>query len=411
MTHDPLQAAYSITHRCPPAGAPEPTHGSGQDPSSNPNPNPDQGTPPRVSCLFPPTRGVVEMLGEDGSSIMLAATGNIRDFIAQRMNEDGALSPRANLAPVTARIVAYPTGSALESDLLVLGRAGGADADLHARIVEQNRRALLVLDPDSGTHRVADTAALTLKPRERVVGPILSAKGAAALGETLDEVFELCRYPKELAKAPGGTACAYKQMGRCPAACDGSEPMSAYHERFGRALEAAEMGVQAWGGSVRARIVGASAELDFERAQRLKRDLDRIDRLPIDALVHAGSLHDFACVCVTPAWRRGWAMVWVLGGAGLVPIVAIEGDAPAGLGALIASHATPMAVGRATLECFSLVARHWFTKPARARRRRVTILDLRDDRWFEGLPGAIADAQSPSDPGHDDEEHTHIRGE
>ncbi len=378
-----------------------------------PNPiEPDtHGSPQRVSCFFPPTRGVVEFVARDGSTVLLAATGHIRDFIAQRMNEEGTPRARADLAPVTARVVAYPTGSALESDLLVLERARKADPALHARIVEQNRRALLVLDPSTGTWRVAESDALKRGGEETVVGPILSAKAAAALGERLDDIFELCRYPRQLALAPHGTPCAYKQMGRCPAPCDGSEPMSAYMERFERASAAAGAGLLAWRGRIQGEIALASAGLDFERAARLKQQLDAVGGLPADALDRARSMHAFACVCVTPAWRAGWALVWVLGGEGLIPVVALEGRPPACMARLIEAHARPVGLDPIQLERFSLVARHWFTKPARARRRRVTILDLRDEDPLRGLEAAIAHAQSPSDTGPDDEEHTHISGE
>ena len=65
-----------------------------------------------------------EMIAEDGSTVLLAATGHIRRFIAQRMNEDGQQSSKANLAPITAKIIAYPTGLRLNligSSMSVLG--------------------------------------------------------------------------------------------------------------------------------------------------------------------------------------------------------------------------------------------------------------------------------------------------
>lgn len=371
----------------------------------------------RVPCLFSPalfpsSRGVVEFIAQDGSCVLLAATGHIRDFIAQRLGQgeqaDQPASPRANLAPVTARIVAYPTGSALESDLLLLTLARTRDANLHAKLCEQNRRALLIMDEVTGSWRAGETLGLELSDSEHAIGPVLSAKAATAMGEALDDVFELCRFPKELALAPRGAPCAYKQMGRCPGACDGSEPLGAYHARFAQAIAAAGMGVDAWAGAIRRAIGQASQALDFERAQSLKRALDQIQKLPLDALRHARALGDFTCVCVTPAYRRGWAMVWAVGENGCVPLVAVEGAPGPGLEALVATWASPMTLTGEPLEVFALLTRHWFTKPAKARRRRVTVLDRRDPEWALGLPAAIEAAQNATDPGHDDEEHTHV---
>lgn len=385
--------------------------------SSDPQGTPDSRVPClSVATLFPSTRGVVEFVARDGACVLLAATGHIRDFIAQRLGqgerhgEQGDLrgSPRANLAPVTARIAAYPTGSAFESDLLLLTLARTRDAALHAKLCEQNRRALLVLDEATGTWRAAETLGLELASSEHAIGPVLSVKGATSLGEALDDVFELCRYPKELALAPSGTPCAYKQMGRCPGACDGSEPLGAYHARFGQAIAAAGLGVEAWARRVRQEIGEASQALDFERAQLLKRGLDQIEKLPLDGLRHAGALGDFTCVCVTPAFRKGWALVWAAGDRGCVPLVAVEGAPEPGLEALVSGWAEPLTLAGDALEAFALLTRHWFTKPAKARRRRVTVLDRRDPDWARGLPAAIEAAQNASDPGHGDEEHTHV---
>lgn len=374
---------------------------------------PAQDTPEqhseRVSCFFPPKRGVVEFLAQDNATLLLAATGHIRAFIAQRLNESNEPTARADLRPITRTIRATPTGSAFESDLIVLERARDADPDLYAKITHQNRRAILALNPATGTWRTAETTNLTLLPDERVVAPCLTSKSAQQLAEALDDTHELCRYPDQLALAPRGTPCAYKEMGRCPSACDGSEPMDAYHARFADALRHASAGLDAWRAALAQQITDASAALDFEAAARAKRHLDRIDALPRDALAHAGSLDTFSCVIITPATRPAWAVCWVLNAEGCNPVCAIGSlDNPllASLPALLASRFSPMGFARDQLDRFSLVARHWLTKPTKQRKRRVTVLDPRDAGWSSGLRRAIEDAQSASDPGHDDEEHT-----
>jgi len=370
-----------------------------------------QDTLQRVSLFFPSARGVVEFLAEDGSTILLAASGHIRSFVADRLNEDNEPNAKANLAPITAEIIAYLTGSALESDWIVHERARRVDPGLYTKLNEQNRRALLVLDRATGTWRVEETIGLKPNPNERVVGPILTNKAARALGETLDDVFELCRFPKELAQAPRGTPCAYKEMGRCPGACDGSEPMEAYHTRFGRAVEAAEMGVEQWRSELTNQINDASAAMDFERAQRAKRCLDQVGKLPIDALGQLGAMDRLALLCITPSVRKGWAMLWVLGRNGLTPLVTTNGETILDeLVSMIESNQSPMGMDPISLDRFALVARHWMTKPARLRRRRVTILDLRHSCWRGKLKQAILDGSTPVELEHDDEEHTHIRG-
>ena len=362
-----------------------------------------------MSCFFPSKRGVVEFHSHDGSTLLLAATGHLREFIAQRLNESNEPSARADLAPITHRILAHPTGSAFESDLFVLERSRIVDPDLYAKITHQNRRALLVLNPSTGTWRTAETTTPELQPEERVVGPCLSSKYARQLGEALDDVYELCRFPAQLALAPNGTPCAYKEMGRCPGACDGSEPMHAYHDRFGQALDAASAGINAWVSKIDSDMQGASAELDFEGAARCKRQLDTIKDLPRDTLGHAASLHNFSCVIVTPTTRPGWAQCWAFNTHGFTPICSIgllENDLLDLLPDMLAFHHAPMGFEQNQLDRFSLIARHWLTKPSKQRKRRVTIIDIRFENWEKQVRRAIEDAQKASDPGHDDEEHT-----
>jgi hypothetical protein len=372
------------------------------------------GTPRSVSCFLPSARGVVELIAHDGSTILLAAAGNIRSFVAQRFGEDPEHGAKANLAPITAKIIAYSTGSGFESDFIVHERSRRTLAEQYTKINEQNRRAILVLDPSSGTWRVADTLSLDLGADECIVGPVLTSKAARSLGEALDDVFELCRYPKELASAPNGCPCAYKEMGRCPGACDGSEPMDTYRRRFRCAIEAASNGLAKWSEQLNAEIAQASAAMEFERAQRSKRALDTVGRLPIDALGRCGAMEHFACVCITPSVRRGWAMVWVFGRDGLIPVVSLNDDS-AGIEQLIdcwhiQQRSEPIDFDRVWLDRLALLTRHWFTKPSRARRRRVTILDLRHSCWRRKLTQAISQASEPVELGHDDEEQTHIRG-
>jgi hypothetical protein len=362
-----------------------------------------------VSCFFPSQRGVVEFQSHDNQTLLLAATGHIRDFIAQRLNEANEPSARADLAPITARILAHPTGSAFESDLFVLERARTADPDLYTKITHQNRRAMLALNPKQGTWRVCETSNPDIQPNEHIIAPCFTSKGAQQLGEALDDVFELCRYPTQLALAPHGTPCAYKEMGRCPAACDGSEPMSDYDQRFTQAIDAASIGIDAWASQTADQIRHASAELDFETASRLKPQLDTIKSLPRDQLGHARSMHDFACIVITPALRQGWATCWVFSANACTPICTagcLDNDLLESLPDLLNAHCSPISFDQDQLDRFALIARHWLTKPSKQRKRRVSVLDTRDDQWAKPLRRAIEDAQAASDPGHDDEEHT-----
>src|SRR6185295_16204268 len=63
------------------------------------------------------------------------------------------------------------------------------------------------------------------------IGPIADKDTAGRLIERTIDAFDLCRYHHLLVQAPRATACAYKEMGRCPAPCDGSETMAGFRAR------------------------------------------------------------------------------------------------------------------------------------------------------------------------------------
>jgi hypothetical protein len=422
----------------------------------------DQDTPPSVSCFFPSTRGVVEFVAHNDSTVLLAATGHIRSFIAQRLNEDGEQSTKADLSPITRTVRAYPTGSAFESDWIVLEKARQVDRGLYSKLQEQNRRYLIVLNTGTGfgSWRVVDTlwqpqqqpqgqqnldkVSLVINEQvneqsdkqinkqineqgdELIVGPFASKKSAVAFGETLDDVFELCRYPKELALAPNGTACAYKEMGRCPAACDGSESMESYLNRLREAAKTASQGIRAWKEQLSKAIATASASLDFETAQITQRQLQQVEDLSTDAGAYAASLHAMSCLCISPSIRKGWATIWKFNSAGLVPVMSISGnwdqsDLDIQAWALgshddrqpHASGSTPLCVmNEQWLSQLALIFRHWMTKASRSKRRRVTFIDLREQVRpadpVSLLKKSIQEACTAVDLGHEDGEHTHI---
>ncbi|MGV6813436.1 MAG: hypothetical protein ACWA5W_00340 [Phycisphaerales bacterium] len=400
-------------------------HGDKQSKQAN-HQETQQDAPVGVSCFLPQSRGVVEMVAHDGSCVLLAATGQMRSFVASRLHEDHSPHPtrtpsaKADLAPITARIIGYPTGSGFESDWIVHERAGVVDPGLYAKLNEQNRRALLVMDEQIGSWRVEDTQGIEPTEGAMVIGPILTHRAARALGETLDDVYELCRYPKELAQAPNGSVCAYKQMGRCPGACDGSEPMEAYRQRFGRAMESAQGGLEAWKNQLREEIEAASAQLDFEHAQHAKRSLEQVDKLSDDAIGMARPIAGMVLVCITPSVRKGWAMVWVFGAWGLMPIVAVGEEQVDHKRDELEQVITSSIDRLAGLACdrsvwfdrFALVARHWLAKPSKAKRRRVTIVDLRDEHWRSKIRTAVGQACEPMVCAQDDaydEDRTHIK--
>ena len=106
------------------------------------------------------------------------------------------------------------------------------------------------------------------------VGPWPSHKSCRQAIEGLWDLFELCRYPEQVRKAPGGTPCAYADMGRCDAPCDGSVPLERYVERTRWAWRFAQGSVDPWIQSATERMRQAAVEQQYELAGQLRQQLD-----------------------------------------------------------------------------------------------------------------------------------------
>ncbi len=130
------------------------------------------------------------------------------------------------------------------------------------------------VDPDAPIPRFVVTRTLPAEPGT-VIGPFATQADGARFVQILEDTFELCRYHHILEQTPHGQACAYFEMGRCPAPCDGTVPMSHYRgmiavaERFARGQRDEALA------SLQAEMRAAAAELAFERAGALRQRIER----------------------------------------------------------------------------------------------------------------------------------------
>lgn len=326
--------------------------------------------------------GVVVFLDAHDRIIQTGATSDTKRFIADRLGEtddDPTPSARVTHAEICARVLVWRTGSSFESDWLTLTLARGIDPSLHTQLADRLRTPVLALDRSTMTWRTTDLGADTITPSVSLIAPIRTTDGSRALGERADDLYDLCRYPSELAKAPNGTPCPYKDMCKCPAPCDGSEPLDIYNERAESAFTMIEHGVNARIDELKSDITKASTDMDFERAAQLKPQLDTLQSLPDDVRAHARALSGRTFVIVSRSIKRRWCTVWTLGRTGLTPIATIFADAPrAVLQSLIDTIAHDPGLSNLPdpiREEFGLVARALHHKPKSGTTKRTLVLD------------------------------------
>lgn len=263
---------------------------------------------PVLTCAddAPGRPGVAVLHGDDGEVVLVASTGDLRAFIARR-SEGGRVAARVAVC-----------GGAFEADCLQLEIAREIMPECCAAIADRQRGWFVHLDPDAAapSWRKTDLRDVRWGPgvAETLIGPFANKHAAARAGEALDDAFDLCREPRRLALAPRAEACAYKEMGRCPAPCDGSEPMEAFRARVRTVLALAALGLTGLGESIGRDVAARAAALDFEAAAALQRRAGALEAFSRPGLRHARTLGQFGVLAVQPSGRSGWARVMVHAG-------------------------------------------------------------------------------------------------
>jgi hypothetical protein len=301
----PLPAAPGVlileARRAPPPGTP-PVPGGSHPYTPPPGTPPVPGGSPANS---PPT-------------ILIATTADLRDLARRRLSPEDApsTSPRAphvDHRAITARVIAIPVGSGLEADAVYLHHARARLPACYRAVSERWRAWFITADPDAEHPQLAKTNLASGPVARRsastriasdasalCIGPLPDKDAAGRLIESLTDAFDLCRFHNLLVQAPSAQACAYKEMGRCPAPCDGSEPMPDYRARVRDALNAATSGrIDALRDASLAAMHAAAARADFESAAAHKARADRFDALLKPAFAH---LHPLA----------RWRLLWIL---------------------------------------------------------------------------------------------------
>lgn len=372
----------------------------------------------KAFLAIPACRGVVVLEAADGRAVLAGVTGDARRFCRARLGEGdgtpapGGVRPKADLRPVTARVLVYPARSMLAGEAVFLEIARERLPRV-ARLASERRRGWFVRwnagDPTPTWRKtnLSDVAPGSTDGSD-LLGPFGTKDAGGRFAEGLDELFELCRYPRELEKAPRGKACAYKEMGKCPAACDGSESMDAYRGRVRDAVALTREGVGHAIERTTADLRSASAAMDFEHAAALKGRLDRLGAMGKPAMRHARALDRFAVLAAGPGERgvdvllcvRGW--MYALGelgeeaGVGLMAaaVRAACAEAPAFDGA------------PARVEAVGLFA-HWLYGAAKSRERAALVPsgDGGEDavvRTLAALAGEVRTRASAEDAGEDE---------
>ena len=222
---------------------------------------------------LPSAPAVYLLIDEQSRPVQLATTQSLRRLSTARLADaEREKRGREDLAAVARGVRWRVVGSPFEARWWYYRLA----REMHAR----EYRKLISFGPAWFLHVNWDKPVPEIRVSERVwrdagefLGPWPSRRQAQAAVEGLWNLFDLCRYPEQVRKAPHGERCAYAEMGRCDAPCDGGVPLTAYVERTRAAWRFAAGAIDAWITSAEQTMRAAARELAFERAALLKEQL------------------------------------------------------------------------------------------------------------------------------------------
>jgi DNA polymerase III subunit epsilon len=222
----------------------------------------------------PSAPGVYRFLDDRGEVLYVGKATDLRSRLRTYFGQD----PRrrvADLVRETASVAWHPTSTVLEAEVLEL-RA------IHAHRPRYNRRSRR---PEAAVH-VALTAEafprLSIvgapgRAHRRTVGPVASRRLAEQLVAAVHDAFPLRACTQRLRRAQDHPACVLKELGRCGAPCDGTQPPDDY-ARLVDAVEAAFDDPVKLLERLRTRMLAYATEGRFERAGEVRARLHTVGR-------------------------------------------------------------------------------------------------------------------------------------
>jgi len=226
---------------------------------------------------LPAHGGAWLLTDEAGRPIQLGGCEGVRRSIAFRFSapdDDEKRRTRADVRTITRQIWWWPTHSQFETAY-----------DYH-RIVRQ-------LYPDDYRTRLAFGASWYVRvdlkariphltPTRKVFaskvtyfGPFTSRASCTRYVDVLEELFGLCRHMDQLEKAPHGRRCAYYDIGKCPAPCEGLVSLDDHRGRVARAIAFVRGGPSEMTAESEIEMAQAARAREYERAAAAKHRIEQ----------------------------------------------------------------------------------------------------------------------------------------
>jgi hypothetical protein len=256
-----------------------------------------------------PDNPAVFLLWASEGKPYLARTALLRRLLRRLISDRTRVSRVLNLRGVGERIEYWLTGSQLESALVHLELAKRYFPDDWPRITRLRPPAFVRLTLDNPFPRTLITTRLG---RGLFYGPFASRASAERFEGGLLDLFQLRRCEENLAPSPEHPGCIYGEMNRCLRPCQQAVSIEEYRGEAARVEQFLETRGASLLESATTERDRASAEMNFEEAERLHQRVEQIIEVQKLSGELATSLNRFAGVAVTPSAELETVELWFL---------------------------------------------------------------------------------------------------
>ena len=259
-----------------------------------------------------PAKWVVYLFTDaEDHPIQLLCVKNLRASLKRRLGGDEMIGPsrKVNYREVVRRVYWRRVDSAFEADLVYL--------EIARRLFPRSYRGMLGFEPAWFVHVNPDHKfpryVKTIDPSRPGIhiGPLQDKHAAARFMQLVEDAFDLCRYYNILVESPHARACAYKEMGKCPAPCDGTISMEQYRNLVDWSAQII-VAPEAFIAEHTRRMQLAAAQLDFERALKIKQYVAQVSQFGKGAFRFARRLEDFRYLALQNGPRSRTAKVFFI---------------------------------------------------------------------------------------------------
>ena len=325
-----------------------------------------------------PAKWAVYLVSDaDDRPAQLVCVKNLRASLKRRLGPDepdAAPSKRVNYRDLVRRVRFRRVDSAFEADWAYYEAARLTFPKTYQGMVGFRPAWFVHVNPDAAFPRYTKTIDLAGEASPSggragtYVGPLEDKHAAARLMQLAEDAFDLCRYYPVLTEAPRGKACAYKEMGKCPAPCDGTVSMAGYRQLVAMSLRAL-VDPQPVVREQELRMRQAAAELRFEAAGKIKQHVDMLGQFGKGPFRHVRPLADFRYLCLQHGPAAGTAKAFVVTPGGVDHIACLIGE-PATASSLLrlvferGQQPVPSPLAKEQVERIGVVSHHLFSAKA-----------------------------------------------